>query len=181
MSCFICLEDSGKMISQGCVCKGSITIHESCFKSWCETANDPFTCSVCKTSLSPILLANYLGLEGVMFYDPNPIDEDEEDEEEEDEEEVEWFVNHGVEYIFEEGTIYFQTVKDRDLYMESEKRQFSSKHQLIRNQMKALRMKGTNATKQLHKGTSVCGSRSRGSRGSRGSSRSSGSLGMMKR
>ena len=127
MSCFICLEENGHMMSQGCVCKGTISVHESCFKEWCTTAQDPFTCSVCKTSLSPVLLAKYLGIEGVMFYSDNK--DDDEDEEEYDEDDFIW--NHGILVLLKDGQLIFDNERDMDLYLESDKREHKGQKKMI--------------------------------------------------
>ena len=127
MSCFICLDDKGKMMKQGCVCKGSICIHESCFKVWCTSSKNPFLCSVCKTSLSPVLLEKYLGIEKIMFFKA------EKEEEEEYYEEDTIFINHGVRYIIEDGFLRFESEKDMTLYMESGKKENDSQKKMIRN------------------------------------------------
>lgn len=124
MSCFICLEENGHMMSQGCVCKGSISVHESCFKEWCTTAQDPFTCSVCKTSLSPVLLAKYLGIEGVMFYSDNTVEDDEY-------EQKDFIWNHGFLVLIKEGQLIFDNERVMDLYMESAKREYKGQKKMI--------------------------------------------------
>ncbi len=132
MSCFICLEENGHMMSQGCVCKGSITVHESCFKEWCTTAQDPFTCSVCKTSLSPVLLAKYLGIEGVMFYSEKKDGErDDEDEYYNEENDDNFIWNHGILVLLKDGHLIFDTERDMDLYLESDKREHKGQKKMI--------------------------------------------------
>jgi hypothetical protein len=124
MSCFICLEEDGHMMSQGCLCKGSISVHEPCFKEWCTNAVDPFTCGVCKTSLSLVLLAKYLGIEGVMFYSDNK----------EYYEQVvfnDFIWNHGFLVLIKDGQLIFDNERDMDLYMESSKREYNSQKKMV--------------------------------------------------
>jgi hypothetical protein len=121
MSCYICLEEKGTMMSQGCSCKGSISIHAICFKTLCETAANPFLCSVCKSPISPVLLAKVLGLERVMMYDENEYEEDDD----EDEWEQYWQWEHGVPVSYDEAFIYFMDDKHKEIFIESEKREIT--------------------------------------------------------
>lgn len=113
MSCFICLEDTGKMVTQGCLCKGSISVHETCFKNWCSIAVDPFTCCICKASLSPVLLVKYMGLEKIMFFS----------KEKSRPQIVEYYMDHGVLFQIKDGKVLFRNEKDMCLYTESSKRE----------------------------------------------------------
>ena len=123
MSCYICLEEKGTMMSQGCKCKGSISIHAICFKTLCETATNPFLCSVCKSPISTVLLAKVLGLERVIMYDENDYDDEEDDDEWEQEQNWEW--EHGVPVSYDETFIYFLEDKHKEIFIESEKREIT--------------------------------------------------------
>ncbi len=127
MSCFICLEENGEMISQGCVCKGSMLLHKKCFSKWCTTAEDPFTCTICKTPLSAVLLEKYIGMEKIMFFDKTKREEFDFFEND-----FELIENHGVLALIEDdGHLLFQSVYDLDLYMESDKREFQSQKKMV--------------------------------------------------
>jgi len=100
---------------------------------------------VCKSPLSAVLLEQFLGMEKIMFFSPKPdIDVDQEEFDFFDNH-LEIIENHGVLALIEDnGQLLFKNVKDMDLYMESDKREFQSQ--------KKMNLIKTRSTKQtIHK------------------------------
>ena len=122
MSCYICLESDGKLLSAGsCKCKGSNAVHKECLNEWLKTAENPFQCTVCKADYPGTFLNNFLSAEDILF---RPTGESEEEEEE-----GEFVVRdfHGIPILQEEnGDIAFFTEEHRSIYLQTVRKEYKS-------------------------------------------------------
>jgi hypothetical protein len=116
MSCYICLgSDKKKPFAEnpGCLCKGSISIHASCFRKWLSTASNPLCCSVCKSNYAGRFLQKFMTPADILF--SGEVEEEEEFFYEET------FV-HGVPVLLdEEGYIYFDSARHESIFNQSDK------------------------------------------------------------
>jgi hypothetical protein len=115
----------------GCLCKGSVSIHERCFKKWVASTESPFSCSVCKADYGGSFLSKFISLEQIMFAGTEEEDEDE------DEEYFEERVIHGVPVLVdEEQYIYFEDPIYESIFMHSNKMETKSIRQSCRQRSK---------------------------------------------
>ena len=110
-------------------------VHRSCFATWLSTSPDFITCPVCKDTYNPSFLVPFVGVEALMKYSPKTEEEEEEDEYYEFELNVPGLPP--TIYQDEEGTLYFDTIKQLDSYMETEKRNILSFKQKNKFQYKS--------------------------------------------
>jgi len=117
LTCYICLDDIKKnKISMGCVCKGSIGVHRSCFSKWIKSTQDPFSCPVCKTGYSGLFMKQFFREDEIFCFG----------EEEEYYEEYEEYILHSVPVLFDsEGIIYFANQTHETIYSNSVKKELS--------------------------------------------------------
>jgi hypothetical protein len=110
MSCYICLE-GGKMIKdKGCVCKGSLNIHASCFQKWIDNTDNPFICPVCKTDYKLSFLSSFMTIEEMLTCGVS-----------DEENESIFYVDHGVPITEINGFIYFDSDEHFSIYQHSSK------------------------------------------------------------
>lgn len=153
--CYICLGSNTKKQfaeNKGCLCKGSVAIHNSCFKKWASSAENPFACSVCKADYSISFLSKFLSLEQFMFSRANL--EDDEDEEDEDYEEnyMEEQVLHGVPVLVDEDRyIYFEHPFYESIFMHSNKMELKGVRQSCEQQSKKQHYKNNHRARQYNR------------------------------
>ena len=131
--CYICLGSDSKkpfIENKGCLCKGSVSIHERCFKKWVASTDTPFSCSVCKSDYGAVFLSKFLSVEQIMFAGA----EDDEDAEEEYFEEQR--INGVPVLVDEEGFIYFEEPKYESIFTHSQKMENKSIRLSCRHQSK---------------------------------------------
>lgn len=77
MTCYICLEQGDCINMGGCVCKGSIVVHYSCFQELLKKSNNSFQCSLCKTDFSGTFINKFISAEEILFKseEKNDIDD----------------------------------------------------------------------------------------------------------
>ncbi len=121
-TCYICLENSMGSTPTGCMCKGSMTIHSSCFRQWMETTNNPLCCCVCKSNFSVSFLRQFMTDEQLLFAGESS------DEEEDgyDEDRIIYGIclsNHGLPdaMIDEDGNICFESERHETIFIHSTK------------------------------------------------------------
>lgn len=126
MSCYICLE-GGKMIKdKGCVCKGSLNIHASCFQKWINNTDNPFICPVCKTDYKTSFLSSFMTIEEMLMHG---VSSDEEPE-------SIFYMEHGVPVTEINGFIYFDSDEHFSIYQHSSKMEKKSIRLYNRNSCK---------------------------------------------
>jgi hypothetical protein len=118
-SCYVCLRSDAKkpfVTETGCLCKGSVSIHASCFRKWAENTDNPLSCSVCKSSYNGTFLNRFLTAEAILFSGEN------EDDEEEDEYFFEEQIIHGLPVLVDQDNyIYFDTPDHESIFRHSTK------------------------------------------------------------
>ena len=121
--CYICLGSDSKkpfIKNRGCLCKGSVSIHERCFKKWVASTDSPFSCSVCKADYGGSFLSKFISLEKIMFAGA-------EDDEDYEEQYFEERVIHGVPVLVDEDEyIYFEDPLYESIFMHSNKMETKS-------------------------------------------------------
>jgi hypothetical protein len=131
--CYICLGSDSKkpfIENRGCLCKGSVSIHERCFKKWVASTDSPFSCSVCKADYGGSFLSKFISLEKIMFSGA-------EDDEDYEEEYFEERVIHGVPVLVDEDEyIYFEDPLYESIFMHSNKMEIKSIRQSCHQQSK---------------------------------------------
>ncbi|NDB60084.1 hypothetical protein EB001_16785 [bacterium] len=132
--CYICLGDNRKKRfaeNLGCLCKGSVSIHMSCFKKWVSGAENPLSCSVCKEGYNMSFISKFLTLEEIMF--SGVMD----DEYEEEELYFEDRVIHGVPVLVDNDQyIYFQEPIYESIFHHSNKMELKGVRQSCHQQTK---------------------------------------------
>lgn len=126
-TCYICLgSDSKKPFVEktGCHCKGSVSIHASCFKKWVASTSDPLCCSVCKSNYSGSFLRRFMTPEDILFAGGDGSNEDVDDMFYE-----ETFI-HGVPVLVDEdGYVFFDNPHHESIFMHSDKMQLKATRQ----------------------------------------------------
>ena len=126
MNCYICLGKTNAPLQTGCVCKGSLAVHRSCFSMWMEKTENPFDCPVCKTGFSGTLLKQFFSEETILRFGEESV-----------ELELEVQVHHSIPLLVDEyGYYYFMNEYHQSIYATSEKREWRSRR--IPKQLKSL-------------------------------------------
>ena len=117
--CYICLGDNKKKRfaeKMGCHCKGSVSIHMSCFKKWVDSTENPLCCSVCKSEYSVSFLTKFLTPGQILFCGDMGDEEDYEDVFMEEQ------TIHGVPVLVDEDRyIHFEHPMYESIFMHSNK------------------------------------------------------------
>jgi hypothetical protein len=136
MSCYICLEEEGKLLSvRGCHCKGGLEVHAECLREWIAKADNPFKCSVCKGDYSGPFLKRFLSEEEIL-YRSNGNEEDGYEDEEEDDLDYDSYVYNGIPITNAEGMLCFETVNDMLIYTDMTNKEVKSVKQDWRSRKK---------------------------------------------
>jgi len=137
MSCYICLEDQGKLMSvKGCYCKGGLEVHLGCLRKWLSNAENPFKCSVCKGDYSGTFMTRFMTKEEILFHS-NGTEEDDSYDDEEGGEDLymdgsSFYVYNGIPIMNADGMLCFETEKDKTIYIEMTNKEDKSVKQDLR-------------------------------------------------
>lgn len=140
MSCYICLEDEGKLMGlKGCYCKGGLEVHLGCLKKWISKAENPFKCSVCKGDYSGKFLTRFMTNEEILFHGTNEDESYVDDEEEEDmymDDGSSFYIYNGIPIMNTDGMLCFETERDKTIYVEMTNKEDTSVKQDLRDRKK---------------------------------------------
>jgi hypothetical protein len=145
-TCYICLDEiklknkKEKITSMGCVCKGSIGVHNKCFTSWLDTTRDPFNCPVCKTGFSGKFMKNFFTEEEILFHGDNVDEMDDDDF-------VMEIINSVPVFFDQDENMYFESKIHESIYISSSKRELSG----IRNECQSRKKFASKTIKRFHK------------------------------
>ena len=117
MHCYIYLGKTNTPLQTGCVCKGSLAVHRSCFSKWMDMTENPFDCPVCKTGFSPKLVKQFFSEEEILRFGEDTV-----------ELELSLQVQHSIPLLVDnEGYYYFMNEYHQSIYAMSEKREWLSR------------------------------------------------------
>lgn len=117
MSCYICLEDQGTlMTARGCYCKGGLGVHKACLQEWISKTDSPFKCSVCHGDYSGSFLTRFLTAEEILCHSNGTENEDEDDDDEYAD--SSFYVYNGIPIMNTDGILSFESEEDKTIYVE---------------------------------------------------------------
>lgn len=150
MTCYICLEQGELMNLSGCSCKGTISIHQSCFKKWMEQTDNPFQCSVCKTEFKGTFLNQFLTNEEILFSPINNTDADtENDPYVADEVLIHQCI--GINFLEVDGELLFENERQEQMYYTFVIKEKTMKKKEWKTQQKNNKFKQNHLHQQSHK------------------------------